>query len=79
MSAGLKESTKRYLVHVRLILLQRLCQLIRAGSVAPALNAPQAVHHVFGVLAFHHFGQALGVAPAAVGELAVGDDVVFDL
>ena len=34
--AGQKESTKGYLFHVRLILLQRLCQLIRAGSWAEA-------------------------------------------
>ena len=62
-----------------IVLLDGAAQLIRAGGIAPALNAPQTVHHILGVLALHHFGQALGVAPAAVGELAVGDNVVFDL
>ena len=66
MSAGLKESTKRYLFHVRLILLQRLCQLIRAGSWAEAaLDAFDAGDCLVNIHAIDQAGNALCVAGAA--------------
>ena len=37
-------------------------QLIRAGSAAPALDAPQRFLYFVGFAADHHFGQALGVS-----------------
>ena len=69
MSAGLKESTKRYLFHVRLILLQRLCQLIRAGSWAEAaLDAFDAGDCLVNIHAIDQAGNALCVAGAAADK-----------
>ena len=44
-----------------------------------ALDALKAGGHVLGLLADHHAGEALGVAGAAAGELAIGDHAVADL
>ena len=78
MPAGVKESTKRYLFHVRLILLQRLCQLIRAGSWAEAaLDAFDAGDCLVDIHAFDQAGNALGVAGAAAGKTNVFYDAVF--
>ena len=66
MSAGLKESTKGYLFHVRLILLQRLCQMIRAGSWAEAaLDAFDAGDCLVNIHAIDQAGNALCVAGAS--------------
>ena len=78
MSAGLKESTKRYLFHVRLILLQRLCQLIRAGSWAEAaLDAFDAGDCLVNIHAIDQAGNALCVAGAAADELNILYFIIF--
>ena len=72
MPTGVKESPQRFLFHVRLILLQRLCQLIRAGSWAEAaLDAFDAGDCLVNIHAIDQAGNALCVAGAAADELHI--------
>ena len=80
MPAGLKESTKRYLFHVRLILLQRLCQLIRAGSWAEAaLDAFDAGDCLVNIHTIDQAGNALCVAGAAADKFQVVNITVHQI
>ena len=78
MSADMKESPQRFLFHVRLILLQRLCQLIRAGSWAEAtLDALNAGDCLVNIHAIDQAGNALCVAGAAADELHILYFIIF--
>ena len=78
MPTGLKESTKRYLFHVRLILLQRLCQLIRAGSWAEAaLDAGEPLEDFFVRHAFHKGGKGFEVPRTAACKADIFKDTVI--
>ena len=57
-------------------LLQRPCQLVRAtGAAALTVNALQAIYHIRHLHTLTQFGNALGVAMAALGVLDMPDDV----
>mgnify|MGYP000044314936 len=78
MPTGVKESPQKFLFHVRFILLQRLCQLIRAGSWAEAaLDAFDAGDCLVNIHAIDQAGNALCVAGAAADELHILYFIIF--
>ena len=78
ISADMKESPKGCLFPAPLILLQRLCQLIRAGGWAEAaLDSLYAGDGFIDIHAFDQAGNALGVAGAAADELHILYLIIF--